>query len=194
VVGWEQAYVVLQVDRAGAVDTVKVLETTPGFEDRVGPALAGWRFTPALHAGDPVPADIFVALIYRPPVLYNTPTIGNPPETRAAPEPGAPYPTATEIPPYPARATGDGHVLVQVDVDETGAVSKATIVSPPTGFDGAARDAAERWHFRAAQEGGRPTPAIAYLAFGFRQPVAAGPAARISIEKSTPSQRSASGQ
>jgi TonB family protein len=173
VVGWEQAYVDLRVDETGAVDTVKILQTTPGFDDRVGPALSGWRFKPAMHDGEAVPADIFVALIYRPPVLYNTPTIGNPPETRAAPEPDAPYPTATEIPPYPVQATGDGQVLVEVDVDETGAVTRATVVSPPTGFDDAARDAAGRWHFRAAQNRGRPTTAIAYLAFGFRQPTSA---------------------
>jgi TonB family protein len=173
IVGWEQAYVDLQVNETGGVEAVKILETTPGFDDRVGAALSGWRFKPAMHDGEAVPANVFVALVYRPPVLYNTPTLGNPPETRAAPEPDAPYPTASEIPPYPVQATGDGHVLVQVKVDDTGAVTEATVVSPRTGFDDAARDAAERWRFRAAQAGGRPTAAIAYLAFSFRQPTSA---------------------
>src|SRR6185437_9355618 len=96
IVGWEQATAAIHIDESGAVTKVTMLRTTPGFDDRVEAALSGWRFHPATDADDhPVASDTVVSFIYRPPVLYNLATIGNPPEARAVPPPDVPFPTST---------------------------------------------------------------------------------------------------
>ena len=75
------------------------------------------------------------------------------------------------MPAFPRRALFGGLVLAEVRVDPLGAVSDATVLRSAPPFDEPALDAARRWRFRPARLHGRPVATIAYLVFGFRQPV-----------------------
>ncbi len=82
-----------------------------------------------------------------------------------------PHPTATPLPPFPPRGRDPGIVLVEVVVDETGIAAVARMVRSVPGFDQVALDTARRWRFRPARTNDQPTESIAYLLFGFAQPV-----------------------
>ena len=174
VVGWEQAMADLKVSAAGVVTDVQLLESTPGFDQRVTDALKSWTFKPATSQGTPVPAEVFVTAIYRPPVLFNTPTLGQPPRRLGSPSDAAPYAVTMLTPQYPPQAVGDGTVLVEAHVGADGSVDQASVIGGPSGFDEAALASVKQWGFRPAHAGGTATDAYAYVAFGFRQPVRSG--------------------
>ena len=159
----------------GGVAEMTTLRASPLPNDLLTPAVAGWRFQPAMDRGGVVPSRVLVAAIFRPPQLDNSPTLGNPPVDLAAPSDEIPWPTVTQTPVYPPVATGEGVVLVEVLVGIDGLGRQPRIATGSGGFDQAALDAAARWSFRPARFNGRAVEAYAYLLFGFRRPVVAGP-------------------
>lgn len=153
------------VGENGSVDSVGTVQETPPFTQPLREAVRGWRFEP----GEGM-AHVLVAALYRPPALLYAGEAGSPAAPPATPT-DVPFPTKVVPPPYPPTAQGDATVLVEARIGEDGAVSQASIVRSAAGFDEAALEAARRWSFRPS-----PGPVVAYLAFGFRAPVAASPA------------------
>jgi TonB family protein len=169
VVGWGE--VILEVDVAadGAVAGLREVRTADPFGHLVRTAVAQWRFEPARAGDDPVASSVVVAAVYRPRGLHNTPAVGTP-----AVDVGAPavlHPLALTPPAHPPQVLGDAVVVVEVLVDAEGTVRDAAVRSPATGFDGSALDTARRWRFAVASGEEMPSPAYAYLIFGFREPV-----------------------
>jgi len=78
--------------------------------------------------------------------------------------------TATPAP-YPPRAVGNGTVLVEVAIDNAGALTDARVVVSSPAFDAAAMAAAKSWSFLTARRKGDAVKAHGYLLFGFQQPV-----------------------
>jgi protein TonB len=101
--------------------------------------------------------------------------LGGAPADRAA-DPPAPDVPATVMsraaPAYPpiARAAGvEGTVIVEVEIDRTGAVTRATVLhSPSPLFDEAALDAARATRFRPATRDGIPVASTQPMTFSFR--------------------------
>jgi TonB family protein len=176
VIGWIEETLEIVVDATGRVAGTTPLRASPLPADPLVPAVTGWRFRPAVEQGRAVPSRVLVAAVFRPPQLYNTPTLGEPPVDRAPPSGEVPFPISTAAPPYPPLAVGDGVVLVEVRVGLDGRVREPRVVTAASGFDPPALDAAGRWAFRPARRNGRAVEAYAYLLFGFRQPVGAAPA------------------
>ncbi len=169
-VGWIDETIELSLDAMGRIEGMSVLEGTDG-PSVIAPSLTDWRFRPAVDRGRPVPSRVLVAAMFRPPVLYNGPTLGSPPQTLAAPSSEVPVPTATTPPGYPPLGVADAVVLVEVLVGADGRIQASSVISGSPGFDDLALAAARAWSFRAAQRNGQPVPAYAYLIFGFRRPV-----------------------
>jgi TonB family protein len=163
------------VDVTGGVAQMTPLRASPLPSDLLKPAVAGWRFQPAVDRGRVVPSRVLVAAIFRPPQLDNSPTLGNPPVDLAAPSDEIPFPVATETPVYPPLAVGEGVVLVEVLVGVDGRIRQPRIAAGTGAFDQAALDAVARWSFRPARWNGRAVEVYAYLIFGFRRPVVIGP-------------------
>ena len=151
------------VDETGRVGQMTPLRASPLPMDPLTPAVGGWRFQPALDQGRMVPSRVLVAAIFRPAQLDNSPTLGTPPVNRAAPSDEIPFPTATQTPPYPPQAIGEGVVLVEVLVGVDGRVQQLRLATGGGGFNQAALDAARRWSFRPARWNGRAVEAYAYL-------------------------------
>jgi TonB family protein len=81
-------------------------------------------------------------------------------------------------PSYPptAHLHGSQTVLVEVDVGEDGKVTSSKVIRSAPGLDAAALDAARQWRFRPARRAGKTTLSVAYILFGFGEPV--GPTKR----------------
>lgn len=65
--------VVLEValSARGKVKEVKVLRDVPGATDDAEAVVGDWRFMPATWNGHPVPSNIVLAFVFRPPVYIN---------------------------------------------------------------------------------------------------------------------------
>ncbi len=109
--------------------------------------------------------------VYRPPVLTNTPTIGEPPKDWSRPSSDVAYPISTEMPNYPPQARDGGVVLLEVPLNEAGGVTETRGIASTGGFESASREALAKWRFKGASYRARPVPSTAYVLFGFRPPL-----------------------
>jgi TonB family protein len=179
VAGGGEVLVEATVDRSGTVTRVILLRSTSPYTDFVLDAVASWRFQPARasngrDADAPVEAPILIAAVYRPPTLFNGPTIGESPKDLAVPSGEAAFPSTVVTPAYPPNARFPAVLLFEVLLDESGLIKSTLPVASDAAFEGAALDALMQWKFKPGLVRGRPSPATAYVVFGFPPPVVAG--------------------
>jgi TonB family protein len=175
-VGGGQVFLELTVSATGSVGGVTTLRATPPFTQVVIDAVHTWQFVPADESTGPtvrerVTSKVLVAGLFRPPALFDGAVPGEPPKDVASPSDEIPFPTTTIVAPYPATALGDGMVLVEVQVEPGGTAANARVVRSAPPFDGPALAAARQWRFRPARLHGQPIATLAYILFGFRQPI-----------------------
>ncbi len=161
----------LRVGTAGAVSEVETLLETPPYSEPLKAALRSWRFAPAREDDQAVESRVLVAALIRPPTLLLPGGAGEPPREAGRASAEVPMPTEAVTPPYPPGARGDGLVMVEVEISTEGRPTRTRVVRSAPGFDDAARSTALSWRFRPGRRGGRSVPAVAYLLFGFREPV-----------------------
>jgi hypothetical protein len=164
------------VDRTGKLTRPMFLRGTAPYVQIVLDAVATWQFEPArevdyqgLEATVEMPVTILA--IYRPPVLMNTPTIGEPPKDLMKPSGDAAMATVTVAPLYPPDTRDGGVALFEIALDEGGRVTETRDVASTRGFESAARAALVQFRFRAGSHRARPVPATTYVLLGFRPPV-----------------------
>lgn len=166
------------IDRNGAVTRPVLLRSTPPYAQMMLDAIMRWRFLPARlrdprGVEGPVEASVVIAAVYRPPTLFNGPTIGEAPKDLAVASREVAYPASLITPAYPPNAltATAATVLFEVVLDETGAIREARAVASDRAFEGAARDALMQLRFRPGLAGGRSAPATTYVLYGFRPPI-----------------------
>jgi hypothetical protein len=172
VLGWVEERLEVVVDATGRVQGLTLVRATPMRADAIAPALADWLFRPAVDRGRPVESRVLIAALFRPPQLYDAPTLGTPPADLATSSDEMPFPVESRSPRYPPPGVSDAVVLVEVFVGLDGRVREARIISGEPGFHEASLDAARGWLFRPARRNARAVEAYSYLIFGFRRPVA----------------------
>jgi TonB-like protein len=172
VMGWIEERLEVLVDATGRVQGLTPFRATPMPADAIKPALADWRFRPAVDRSRAVESRVLVAAMFRPPQLYDAPTLGTPPADLARPSDEIPFPVESRPPRYPPLGASDAVVLVEVLVGLDGRVREARIISGGPGFHQASLDAARGWLFRPARRDARAVEAYSYLIFGFRRPLA----------------------
>ena len=163
------------VDRNGGLRHPIILRGTPPYVQMVLDAVSKWRFEPALIVGpdgveSTIDMPVAISGVYRPPILMNTPTIGEPPRDWSRPSIEVAYPVSVEMPNYPADVRDGGVVLLEVKLNEAGGVTETRGIASTGGFEGASREALAKWRFRGASYRARPVPSTAYALFGFRPP------------------------
>ena len=181
-VGGGEVLLELDVDASGSVAKMTTLRSTPPFTDLLREAVRSWRFSPAREIPEEskewVPADskVLVAGVFRPPTTYDAPARGESPENVAPPSEALPFPTTLAAPPYPPTASWHvgQTVLVEVEVGDDGKVTKSKVIRSGAGLEEVSKDAAARWQFRPARRAGKAVPSVAYVVFGFREPVVSG--------------------
>ena len=175
VAGGGEVLIEALVDRSGAVLRPVIVRGTPPYTQFVLDVVSRWRFEPArdidykgLDTTVAMPVTIFA--IYRPPVLMNAPTIGEPSRDWGKLSGEAAYPTATAMPNYPPQARDGGVVLMEISLDQAGSMTDTRGFGSAGGFEGASRQALAGWRFKAGSYRARPVPSSAYVIFGFRVP------------------------
>ena len=159
----------------GTVGHVHTLRDSRPYAELMRVAVSAWRFEPAMEDDRRVESRVLVAAVFRAPVLSPGPVPVLPPRDAESACTEIPYPVEIAEPPYPVMALGEEIVLVEVQVDTGGQVADAAVLEGGEPFADLALAAARGWHFDAACRQGRPVRAVAYLAFGFRQPVVGAP-------------------
>jgi outer membrane biosynthesis protein TonB len=166
------------VDARGTVGRVDRVRETPPYTDAVATWTAGWQFEPAAAttAGrrTGIDAPVLVVALFRPPSFYAGPAPGEPPRTRGAPSARLPSLQSLVMAVYPPTATGDGVVLVEVEMSRRAEARSYRIVGASSGFDGAALDAVRAWRFGAPKAADVPDALFVYAVVGFRVPLAPG--------------------
>ena len=176
VVGGGQVVIEAIIDRRGTLTRPVIVRSTPPFSNLLLDAIGRWTFKPAEAVRDdntigPVDATVLIAAVYRPPTVVNGPTLGEVPKDVAKASTDVPYPTSLVSPPYPVKALHASIVLFEVLLDERGKMTDVRAIGSEPGFESAARDALMQWTFSPATYRGRPAPAVAYIVFGFAEPV-----------------------
>jgi TonB family protein len=174
-IGGGEVLLEVLVDSGGVVRDIQTLRATPPFTPLVVDVVRTWNFAPATMTNPnekprETDASVLVAGVFRPPSLYNQPTLGEPPQNLKKPSDRVPFPTRITMPAYPLQALFDGIVLVEMAVTTTGTVSEAKVLGPGSGFEQVALDAVRDWRFTPTR-----LPSYAYVIFGFRQPVIVQP-------------------
>ena len=178
VVASGQEWLRVSVDAGGDVSRIEPLREAPAFSEAFRRAVRGWSFAPARVEGEAVESQVLVAALFRPATLYSPPGLGQPPSGPRVLPGQLPVPVATPAPPYPPNAAGSGLVVVEVEIHRNGGVRAATVARSHPGFDTAAVNTARRWRFRPATREAQPVRSVAYLVFGFREPVVVPPVQR----------------
>jgi TonB family protein len=180
VVGGGEVLIEAIVDRTGRLTRPVVLRGTPPYTNMVLDTIGTWQFEAARERGltgveSAVEMPVAIAAVYRSPVLVNAPTLGEVPKDWSKPSNELAYPLSMEMPNYPPQARDGGVVLLEVALNEAGAVTETRGIASTGGFDSAAREALAKWRFRGGSYRARPVPATAYVLFGFPQPVVSSP-------------------
>ncbi len=180
IIGGGEVLIEATVDRRGALRDPIVLRGTPPYTQMVLDALSSWRFEPARVVGrdgieTTVEMPVTIGAIYRPPVLMNAPTIGEPARDWSKPSGDVAYPISIESPNYPPLARDGGVVLLEVTLNESGGITETRGIASTGGFESASREALTRWRFRGGTYRATPVPSTAYVLFGFRPPVGLAP-------------------
>lgn len=167
---WMQALAVAKVDASGRVSEASIVHG-PG---PIGPALTsavqGWEFAAALEDSGPVASPVVVAAIIRPPSFPDIVGFGSTMEAVGQLPEEVAAPVHVQAPPYPAMAVGDGVVVIEFVVDPEGDIRSLMVVTPSSGFDASAEEAARQWKFRPARRNGEAVAATAMAVFGFVRP------------------------
>lgn len=181
VVGGGTVLVEADVDSSGTVSRVRLLRATASLNDAVMSEVRGWSFDPAVmvrtevdaagrHVRTAVASKVLVAAVFRAPALVG-PTLGEPSFDLENPSSEIAFPTVTPAPLFPPLARDGGSVLVELTVDQRGAVADVLLRHSAPPFDESAIATARQWRFRPAIVDGVPASSIVYVVFVFPQPV-----------------------
>lgn len=150
---------------AGSVDRMDILQGDEPFVPPVRSALGGWRFK------DPEDSNVLVVVDFRTPNLY----LAGSPDRKIAPGrsvPGLAYPERVVDPVYPPNSLAEGSAVLDLDLSETGSVSKVRIVQGLDSLTGACVSAVREWLFVPARnKQGIATASEAYAVCVVRRPV-----------------------
>jgi len=165
----------IYVDPRGAVIRIDRVRVTPPYTDLVVNSSAAWQFEPATAVieGHPTPltGSVLVVAAFRPPSFYAGPAPGTPPQTIGVPSARLPLVRSVVMPAYPPTATGNGLVLIEIEMNRRAEPRGYRIVGPTSGFDSAALDAVRAWRFGAPEATDASDPLFAYAIVGFRAPL-----------------------
>jgi hypothetical protein len=161
----------LAVDSEGAVAAVGRIRMTPPYLDFLVRAVSPWRFTPATALINgrvtPVAGSVLVVAVFRPPSVYADPAPGPRAQVLGTPSHRVPVIVSLTLPAYPPTATGDGVVVVEIEMCR-GHPKTFRVVGAASEFDDAALDAVRSWRLSAPEGSDVQEQIFAYAVVGFR--------------------------
>jgi TonB family protein len=170
----------VSLDDGGTIQKVDALRDPGGMLGAAKTSVHGWIFKPASKDGKSAPSRMTVSFVYRPanngiasavtpqsfpPVL--------PPDKAESSARGKYVPVGVlsfAYPEYPANSVAWGSVVIQLTVDDSGAVKDVGFLHRMEGFNNLVSDALKRWRFQAATLDGKPITSKTVIAFVFQTP------------------------
>jgi hypothetical protein len=140
----------------------------------------GWTFKPASKDGKPAPSRMTVSFVYRP--ANNGIAAAVPPKDFSPVLPPARSGSSTRgnyvpvgvlsfaYPEYPVNSVAWGSVVVQLTVNDSGAVKDVDFLHRMDGFSSLVSDTLKKWRFQAATFNGKPITSKTVVAFAFQTP------------------------
>jgi hypothetical protein len=174
-------FVVLDVslDAEGGVSGTTALRDPGAMVPAAVASVRKWGFRPATGGSGPLPSEMTVVFVYRPP--YNGPAQAMPPKDfkPVLPEPRADSAEADYIPPgivsvaypdYPVNSVAWGSVIIHVTVSPAGKAEATEVLRGMAPFTALAVNALGKWQFQAATLRSKPVPSKLAVAFVFQTP------------------------
>jgi outer membrane biosynthesis protein TonB len=164
----------ISIDSRGALTAIHVLRDPGSMVSAAISSVRKWTFEPAIESKEAQPSEITVVFVYRPanyggakavlpsfaPVL---PHLKNDAQTPVGI-------VSVAYPEYPVNSIAWGSVIVQANLDETGAMKKAEVLHGQEPFTAFSLESLKKWRFQPAMLRGRPTEANVAVAFIFQSP------------------------
>jgi hypothetical protein len=150
----------------GSVTRVDMISGAEPFASSARAALAAWQFPPS-----PETEQVSVVVDFVPPGIN---AVGSEERRLAQPPEGSPgpYPQTILEPQYPPDGTGQGAVILAVDLDAKGDVDEVGVVRDLGAFTRAGIQAVRKWLFSPARDSsGDKRPSRVYAVLVFRAPV-----------------------
>jgi TonB family protein len=161
------------VSAAGEVESTKVIRGIPSLTQAAERAVKQWKFRPAKLDGSPVRSFLVVSFAFstssaegdrwRSQPLPSGPSNFQPIRVLSAVE--APYPGLSV-----AAAISPASVILQVDVDESGAVDRIKVLHGVASLTESAERVISEWRFQPATMNNRPVSSTMIASFSFRNP------------------------
>src|SRR5271154_3130136 len=151
----------VNLDATGQIINIQTLRDIPTVTTQATLALQNWSYAPATLNGKHVPSTLIVHIVFDPAFLESNNIPLGPPESFQPPNPKAasyapPQVLTATFSPYPANGLSSGAVVMDVNIDRHGTITKiATVRDVPT-LTAAAAAALKNWSFKAASFGHAP--------------------------------------
>jgi outer membrane biosynthesis protein TonB len=167
----------VDLDQSGQVMGIGILRDISSVSGPAAAAVRSWTYTPATLDEKPVPSTLIINIVYDPGLL-GADTIPLPPPTQDQPiskkDPAffPPQLNTATFAPYPAKATAQGAVILNVTLGTNGNPAQVAILRDVPPLTASAIGALKNWNFSAASYEGTPIASHMVVAFVFRSPSA----------------------
>jgi TonB family protein len=170
----------VSLDDDGTIQKIDALRDPGAMLGAAKTSVHGWAFKPAFKDGKPAPSRMTVSFVYRPanngiaaaaPPKDFSPVL--PPDRSESAAHGNYVPVGVlsfAYPEYPANSVAWGSVVVQLTVDDSGAVKDVDFLHRMDGFNSLVSDTLRKWRFQAATLNGKPITSKTAIAFVFQTP------------------------
>ena len=155
----------------GKPQRIEVRRENPGLTSLARDAVKDWTFIPAKLNGKSITSRVAVAVTFNPAGSLAEPV----PLPRLLPQSAEaiqaefqpPDVVRAAFPKYPHATTVAGAVVIQIVLDEKGAVGAVQVLKDLPPLTDSTREAIADWRFRPATQNGTPVPSKIVLAFVF---------------------------
>ena len=158
----------LEIDAKGRV-RVRALEGLKPFQDMALASVRQWAFTPA-RTEQPVESRASVVFLFRPRDLFAgaAPQLPKPSSSHAD---RPPLPLRLSDPGYPKTSVGEGAVVLELRVGQTGTVESVQAVTTVAGLTEFTEKAVRTWRFDPAMRKGKAVPGTTIAVVFYLRPV-----------------------
>jgi TonB family protein len=158
----------LWVDEEGRVSKVRTVEGRNPFAQQASEAVRHWTFAPA-QIEKPVESRVGVVMVFRPRMILEF----GPPQRKLkelSSSDRPPLPVTILPMPYPANSVAEGFVVLQLELDFRGNLTKIEVIEGIPSLTEVARTSAETWRFAPAKVDGQPVCGTVIVAVSFLRP------------------------
>jgi hypothetical protein len=158
----------LEIDREGKT-TVRALEGPKPFRDMALGSVRQWAFTPA-RTEEPVESRAFVVFLFRPRDLFPGAGPQLPKPSSSHPD-RPPLPLRLSDPGYPTTSVGEGAVVLELGVGQTGTIESVRGVTTVAGLTAFTEKVVRTWRFEPAMRKGKAVPGTVIAVVSYLRPV-----------------------